>query len=185
MALRFLMGAFEAGFGPGVPYLLSFFYRRHELGLRCGLFLSAAPLANTFAGALAYGITSGHAALANWRLLFLVEGLPVCAAALLAWFFVPDSPASAKFLTEEEKEVARARGLQQAGEADREGKVQWKELAMTLLDAKAWFTAVSINLSANAELLYEKPRSLIVFSSSCILAAMSASLRYLCFCRPS
>jgi hypothetical protein len=34
-------------FGPGVPYLLSFFYRRHELGLRCGLFLSAAPLANT------------------------------------------------------------------------------------------------------------------------------------------
>ncbi|OQE25398.1 hypothetical protein PENSTE_c006G01172 [Penicillium steckii] len=141
MALRFLMGAFEAGFGPGVPYLLSFFYRRHELGLRCGLFLSAAPLANTFAGALAYGITSGHAALANWRLLFLVEGLPVCAAAILAWYFVPDTPASARFLTEEEKDVARARGLQQAGEADREGKVQWKELAMTLLDAKAWFTA--------------------------------------------
>ncbi|KAJ6017097.1 hypothetical protein N7451_000476 [Penicillium sp. IBT 35674x] len=141
MALRFLMGAFEAGFGPGVPYLLSFFYRRHELGLRCGLFLSAAPLANTFAGALAYGITSGHAALANWRVLFLVEGLPVCAAAILAWFFVPDSPSTAKFLTEEEKEVARARGLQQAGDADREGKVQWRELAMTLLDAKAWLTA--------------------------------------------
>ncbi|KAJ5637436.1 hypothetical protein N7490_007315 [Penicillium lividum] len=141
MALRFLMGAFEAGFGPGVPYLLSFFYRRHELGLRCGLFLAAAPLANTFAGALAYGITSGHSALANWRVLFLVEGLPVCAAAILAWFFVPDSPSSAKFLTDEEKEVARARGLQQAGEADREGKVQWKELAMTLLDAKAWLTA--------------------------------------------
>lgn len=143
MALRFLMGAFEAGFGPGVPYLLSFFYRRHELGLRCGLFLSAAPLANTFAGALAYGITSGHAALANWRLLFLVEGAPVCASALLAWFFVPDSPSSARFLTEEEKEVARARGLQQAGDADRESKIQWKELALTLLDAKAWLTAVS------------------------------------------
>lgn len=142
MALRFLMGAFEAGFGPGVPYLLSFFYRRHELGLRCGLFLSAAPLANTFAGALAYGITSGHAAIANWRLLFLVEGLPVCACAILAWFFVPDSPSSARFLTEEEKEVARARGLQQAGDANREGKVQWNELAMTLLDAKAWLTAV-------------------------------------------
>ncbi|KAJ5273371.1 hypothetical protein N7478_008496 [Penicillium angulare] len=141
MALRFLMGAFEAGFGPGVPYLLSFFYRRHELGLRCGLFLSAAPLANTFAGALAYGITSGHAKLANWRVLFLVEGLPVCFSAILAWFFVPDSPSSARFLTEEEKEVARARGLQQAGDADRESKVQWKELAMTLLDAKAWLTA--------------------------------------------
>lgn len=144
MALRFLMGAFEAGFGPGIPYLMSFFYRRHELGLRCGLFLSAAPLANTFAGALAYGITSGHAAIANWRLLFLVEGLPVCAAALLPYFFLPDKPSVARFLTEEEKEVARARGLQQAGEAEREGKVQWKELAETLSDAKAWFTAVRV-----------------------------------------
>ncbi|KAJ5142284.1 MOSC N-terminal beta barrel [Penicillium atrosanguineum] len=142
MALRFLMGAFEAGFGPGVPYLLSFFYRRHELGLRCGLFLSAAPLANTFAGALAYGITSGHASIANWRLLFLVEGLPVIVASVLAWFFVPDSPTTAKFLTEEEKEVARARGLQQAGDAERENKIQWKELAATLLDVKAWFTAL-------------------------------------------
>lgn len=146
MALRFLMGAFEAGFGPGIPYLMSFFYRRHELGLRCGLFLSAAPLANTFAGALAYGITSGHAALANWRLLFLVEGLPVCAAALLAWFYLPDKPSAAKFLNEEEKEVARARALQQTGESERESKVQWKELAETLSDAKAWFTAVRVSI---------------------------------------
>jgi MFS family permease len=144
MALRFFMGAFEAGFGPGVPYLLSFFYKRHELGLRCGLFLSAAPLANTFAGALAYGVTSGHPAVAKWRVLFLVEGLPVCAAAILAWFFVPDSPATAKFLTEEEKQVARARALQKTGESEEEGKVQWKELLETLADAKAWFTAVSV-----------------------------------------
>lgn len=172
MALRFLMGAFEAGFGPGVPYLLSFFYRRHELGLRCGLFLSAAPLANTFAGALAYGITSGHATLANWRVLFLVEGIPVCAAAILAWFFVPDSPSTAKFLTEEEKEVARARGLQQAGDADREGKVQWRELAMTLLDAKAWLTAVGGPSRAKIK---TSLISICCVFSSCTSAATSAS----------
>ena len=142
MALRFLLGATEAAFGPGVPYLLSFFYRRHELGLRCGLFLSAAPLANTFAGALAYGITSGHSKLANWRLLFLVEGIPTILAAPLAWFFLPDCPAQAKFLTEEEKEVARARGLRQHGEAERSNGIVWKEIGLTLLDAKAWFTAV-------------------------------------------
>lgn len=50
MACRFFLGIFEAGFGPGIPYLLSFFYLRHELGLRCGIFLAAAPLANCFAG---------------------------------------------------------------------------------------------------------------------------------------
>ncbi|EHA19396.1 hypothetical protein ASPNIDRAFT_208615 [Aspergillus niger ATCC 1015] len=142
MALRFLLGMSEAAFGPGSPYLLSFFYRRQELGLRCGLFLSAAPLANTFAGALAYGITSGHAKIANWRLLFLVEGSPSLVAAFLAWFYLPDHPASARFLTEEEKEVARARSLRRSGESERVTGINWKELWQTLLDAKAWLTAL-------------------------------------------
>lgn len=145
MALRFLLGVFEAGFGPGVPYLLSFFYRRHELGLRCGLFLAAAPLANTFAGALAYGITSGHSKLANWRLLFLVEGIPTLLGATLAWFFLPDHPSSARFLTDEEKEVARARGLRRSGDAERVRGIVWKDIGLTLLDPKAWFTAVCFN----------------------------------------
>ncbi|KAL4784302.1 major facilitator superfamily domain-containing protein [Aspergillus varians] len=141
MALRFILGASEAAFGPGSPYLLSFFYSRRELGLRCGLFVSAAPLANTFAGALAYGITSGHSKLANWRLLFLVEGAPSCMAAFLAWRFLPDHPSSARFLNEEEKDVARARSLRRSGEGERVKGVNWKELGQTLLDVKPWITA--------------------------------------------
>ncbi len=50
MVCRWFLAMAEAGFSPGVPFLLSFFYRRHELGFRCGIFLSAAPLATTFAG---------------------------------------------------------------------------------------------------------------------------------------
>jgi MFS family permease len=145
MALRFFMGATEAGYGPGIPYLLSFFYLRHELGLRCGIFLAAAPLANTFAGALAYGITSGNSkSIANWRLLFLVEGLPTICLAPVVWFFLPDSPYKAKFLNEEEKRVAVARGVKQAGTADRVGGIVWKDIAAALTDPIAWFTAVSL-----------------------------------------
>lgn len=143
MALRFLLGASEAGFGPGVPYLMSFFYTRRELGLRCGLFLSAAPLATTFAGALAYGITSGHPHIAHWRLLFLVEGLPGLCAIPLAWFCLPDSPAEAKFLTPEEREVAKARSLRRSGEEVQSHKIEWGHILQTLLDPKPWFTAVS------------------------------------------
>lgn len=142
MALRFLLGLSESAFGPGTPYLLSFFYRRHELGLRIGLFFSAAPLANTFAGALAYGITSGHSKLANWRLLFLVEGAPSILAAFLAWFYLPDHPASARFLTDEEKEIARARGLRKSGEGERVAGIDWTDIGRTLLDVKAWIAAV-------------------------------------------
>ncbi|KAK4159105.1 major facilitator superfamily transporter [Cladorrhinum sp. PSN259] len=121
MACRWFLAMAEAGFAPGVPYLLSFFYRRRELGLRIGIFFSAAPLATTFAGALAYGITSGTAAISSWRLLFLVEGAPTLILAAVLFFYLPDSPDTAKFLTAEEKEVARSRAILQSGQ---EGKAR-------------------------------------------------------------
>jgi hypothetical protein len=150
MALRFFMGATEAGYGPGIPYLLSFFYLRHEVGLRQGIFLAAAPLANTFAGALAYGITSGHSSLASWRILFLVEGLPTLAMVPIAYFFLPDSPDKMRSLTTEEKAVAKARGVRQVGTTERIGSVNVREVLATFTDVKAWFTALmyfSVNVS--------------------------------------
>ncbi len=108
------------------------------------MFLSAAPLANTFAGALAYGITSGNPGMAKWRVLFLVEGLPTIVMAAVAWFFLPDSPEKARFLNEEEKEVARARGVAQAGAATRIGGINWNEMLEGLLDLKGWILGVSV-----------------------------------------
>ena len=141
MACRFFLGISEAGFGPGIPYLLSFFYLRHEVGVRIAVFLSAAPLSTTFSGALAYGITSGHSKLANWRLLFLVEGLPTICMVPVAYLFLPDTPDQARFLTAEEKLVAKARGVRQVGATERIGGIAWREAGAALLDAKCWFTA--------------------------------------------
>ncbi|KAI5238621.1 MFS general substrate transporter [Aureobasidium subglaciale] len=142
MVLRFLLGVFEAAYGPGVPYLLSFFYLRHEVGFRSGIFLAAAPLATCFAGALAYGITSGHASIANWKLLFLVEGLPTLAMVPVAYFFLPDSPQQARFLNEEEKRVAVARGVRQTGTTERIGSIKLKDVGLTFIDPKAICTAL-------------------------------------------
>jgi cyanate permease len=125
---------------PGIIYLLSFFYLRREIGFRCGIFASAAPLASTFAGALAYGITSGHSHLANWRLLFLVEGLPTVLMCIAAFFFIPDSPEKARFLSADEKAIVRSRAMRQVGTAAdaRIGGVSLRDIGYTLLDAKAW-----------------------------------------------
>ena len=136
------LGLFEAGFGPGIPFLLSFFYLRHELGIRISVFLSCAPLATTFAGALAYGITNGSSRLANWRLLFLVEGLPTILMAFVAYFFLPVSPDKARFLNYEEACVAKARGVRQVGDVERVGSIVWTDIGGALLDVKNWFTAV-------------------------------------------
>jgi MFS family permease len=142
MVCRFFLGLFEQGFGPGVPYLFSFFYLRHEIGLRSGIYLAMAPLATCFAGALAYGITSGHAAIASWRLLFLVEGAPVILMAVVVYFFLPDTPQKARFFTEDEKRIVLARTMRQTSEPERSHAFDWKESAATLLDLKAWLTAL-------------------------------------------
>lgn len=146
MACRFFLAAAEAGFSPGIPYLLSFFYLRKEIGLRIGLFLSAAPLATCFAGALAYGITSGRLNIASWRLMFIVEGIPALILAVVAFFFLPDCPEKARFLTKDEQEVARIRAIRQVGAdgAARVGSLDLREVGDALLDPKNWLIAVSL-----------------------------------------
>ena len=110
------------------------------------MFASAAPLASTFAGALAYGITSGHSSLSNWRLLFLVEGLPTILLAPIAFFFIPDSPDHARFLNMEEKAIAKSRAIRQTGTSQRIGAVNLKQLVQTLYDVQAWCYAVRISI---------------------------------------
>lgn len=156
MVLRFLLGASEAGI-IGMVYILSFFYLRHELGFRCGLFVSAAPLATCFAGALAYGITSGQPGIAPWRLLFLVEGLPSVLMAPVVFFFLPDSPEKARFLTTDEKRVALGRVIKQNGRQERIGGVVWKDVIGALTDLKAWLVALiyfSCNVSYSSLPVY-------------------------------
>ncbi|CAG8949625.1 hypothetical protein HYFRA_00007859 [Hymenoscyphus fraxineus] len=146
MAARFFLGFFEAGYGPGIPYLLSFFYLRHEIGFRIGLFLSAAPLATCFAGALAYGITSDKTpAIENWRILFIVEGLPCFLAAALTFFFLPDSPEKARFLTEEEKGAARARAVRQVGTGGHESEMSYL-LALMYFSCNVSFSSLPVFL---------------------------------------
>lgn len=103
------------------------------------MFLSAAPLASCFAGALAYGITHGqNMALSAWRVLFIVEGIPTVVMAVVVYFYLPDTPQHAKWLDEEDKEVAKHRGVQQVGEGShtRIGHINWAEIIEALKDPK-------------------------------------------------
>ncbi|KAK2034861.1 major facilitator superfamily transporter [Colletotrichum zoysiae] len=132
IACRALLGLFEAGLGASAPYFLSLFYRREELGLRVSLVLGTSPLANSFASALAYGIVRIQGRLEPWRYLFILEGAPTVLYSLIVFFFMPDSPALAKFLTEDEKIHAVER--LQVRDRTKKNRLSWKQVFAGLSD---------------------------------------------------
>jgi MFS family permease len=56
VALRFLLGIFEAGLVPGAVYVISMYYKRYELQWRLSVFFCASILAGAFGGLLAYAL---------------------------------------------------------------------------------------------------------------------------------
>ncbi|GAA6039589.1 hypothetical protein JCM8097_002200 [Rhodosporidiobolus ruineniae] len=142
MALRLLLGIAETAFSPGVTFFLTLFYNRREVGLRQGLYAGAAPIASCYAGALAYGITQiKNSSIPVYKVLFLVEGAPAILAVPLAYFFLADRPSKAKFLTEREKEIAKARTMRD-GVTGREDKLQSAGVWAGLKDPKAYLCAL-------------------------------------------
>ena len=152
--LRGLLGVTEAAFGPGVPFYLSFFYRRNELAYRVGLQISAAPLATSFASSLAWVIVklSQNGPIEPWRTLFLVEGFPSILVAIFAWYIIPDSPQTARYLTPRERKVASLRlprpqhqhtssSSSSSFNTRSTSGINLHDLLPTLLDPKAYLTA--------------------------------------------
>jgi MFS family permease len=150
LVLRFLLGISEAAFGPGVPFYLSFFFKRNELAYRTGLFISAAPLANSFASTLAFAIVKfgKNTAIESWRLLFIIEGFPSIIVAVWAWYVIPDSPSTAPWLSARERTIAASRLRKQTSESEahtlgttKTRKFDWSAVRKTLCDPRSYLTA--------------------------------------------
>jgi len=107
------LGLCEGGLLPGMVLYLSTVYQREELQLRISLFYASASLSGAFGGLLASAILKldGHANLAGWRWIFILEGIASCLAGVFAMIMLPESLRKAKFLTEEERIFAENRFL--------------------------------------------------------------------------
>jgi ACS family tartrate transporter-like MFS transporter len=104
--MRFLLGAAEAGFFPGVIYYLNQWFPARHRGRAISRFYIAAPLSGVVMGAVAGTLLGlqGHLGLAGWQWLFLVEGLPAVVMSLVFLLFLPDLPAQAGWLSADEKQ---------------------------------------------------------------------------------
>lgn len=105
VGLRFLLGVAEAGFFPGAILFLSLWVPAKHRSKILALFYLAQPLTTVIGAPLAGWLIQQHGlfGLAGWRLMFLGVAIPAIVVGIVAWFYLKDRPADAKWLTAEEK----------------------------------------------------------------------------------
>jgi ACS family tartrate transporter-like MFS transporter len=104
--LRFLLGAAEAGFFPGMIYYLSLWYPEGQRARAIAAFMTAVPVSGLIGGPLSGALLqlNGRFGLAGWQWLFLVEGLPAILLGLLVLLYLPDRPELTRWLAPAERD---------------------------------------------------------------------------------
>jgi ACS family tartrate transporter-like MFS transporter len=98
--LRFLLGAAEAGFFPGVIIYLTYWFRARDQATSVALFTAAIPVSYLLGAPLSTWIMD-HA---GWRAMLMLEGIPALLGGVACYLFLTDTPERAKWLTPEEKQ---------------------------------------------------------------------------------
>lgn len=131
--LRFILGAAEAGFFPGIIYYFTQWLPASERGKAMAVFLSGSAIASVISGPVSGGLLSlGLPALHSWQWMFLIEGFASIVLCAFVWFHLQSHPSQAKWLTVEERQalITTIANEQAAREAQQGARVSvWRLLA--------------------------------------------------------
>ncbi len=108
--LRFLLGACEAGFFPGVLYLLTLWFPFRYRGRMVGSFMFYSAIANAIGAPVGGALLdlNGTLGLKGWQWVFLCTGIPAVIAGLVTLVYLQDRPDDARFLDASEKQWLKA-----------------------------------------------------------------------------
>lgn len=142
---RFLLGAAEAGFFPGVIVYLTHWFIYRDRAKAVALFMSAIPIGFILGGPAAGAILGVHwLGIPGWRWLFLLEGIPAVILGIATLFFLPDRPNQARWLRAEESDWITARlAEEREAKAHAQHMTLWQTLrhpAVVVLTIGLFFT---------------------------------------------
>ena len=125
VALRFLLGAAESGFFPGVIVYLSHWYRIEDRARAKTYFMMTQPLAIVIGFAVSRWIleTVHWQGISSWRWVFILEGIPPVLLGVFNFFYLTDRPNDAHWLAQDEKEWLNGALTEEAREREAEGRV--------------------------------------------------------------
>ena len=102
--LRFILGAAEAGFFPGIIYYFTQWLPSTERGKAMAIFLSGSAIASVISGPVSGALLNvSGMSLHGWQWMFLIEGFASIVLCAFVWFWLQSHPRQAKWLSDEEK----------------------------------------------------------------------------------
>ncbi|KAJ3819735.1 major facilitator superfamily domain-containing protein [Lentinula raphanica] len=141
-AVRLILGICEGAITPGFMIVTSMFYTREEQNKRVGYWFLMNGFALMFLGFVSFGLLhTGTQNFAPWQWLMVITGLITLLASVCFWFWFPDSPTNAWFLTAEERALVVQRiKVNQTGVENK----HWKkdQFIEALRDPKVWVMAL-------------------------------------------
>jgi ACS family tartrate transporter-like MFS transporter len=108
--VRFLLGAAEAGLYPGMVLYMTYWFPASTRARFIALFLAGVPLSNVIGAPISGWLlgVSGHG-LHGWQWMLILEGIPSLFCGVATLWLLPDGPAKANWLSQEEKDIIQAR----------------------------------------------------------------------------
>ena len=139
--LRFLLGAAEAGFFPGIIYCLTRWFPARERARAIAGFMTAVVIAGIVGGPVSGTLLSldGVGGLAGWQWLFVVEGLPAVVLGFVVLRVLPEVPSQARWLTPAEQVALTTQLEEEAALAGSKGSVHSVRGALT--SGRMWLLA--------------------------------------------
>ncbi len=131
--LRILLGIAEAGFFPGIIFLLTLWFPSKYRARMVGYFMAAIPLSTVIGGPISGALLSmdGIAGLAGWQWVYLIEALPAILLSFVVVFYLTDKPADASWLQADEREWLVARQARERSQREAVRKFSVREALFT------------------------------------------------------
>lgn len=140
-ALRFFLGVAEAGFFPGAILFLSMWVPAKHRSHILALFYLAQPLTIVIGAPVAAMLIEAHGlfGLEGWRVMFAGVALPAIIVGVIAWFYLADKPADAKWLNEAERNWLTAA---LAAETKAKHQTHGSNVKAALTNGRVWLLAL-------------------------------------------
>ncbi len=140
--VRFLLGAAEAGFFPGIVLYFTYWFPAHHHARIVSGFLIGLPIAVAAGAPVSTALLGldGVWGLRGWQWMYIAEGIPTILAGIVTFFVLTDRPEQARFLSQEEKAWLSAKLL---SERNAKEAVRTFSLWQGMFDAKVLLLALN------------------------------------------